>query len=140
MNMMDALNAYNAMLALRPYIEKGAESLSDADASMCPSLFPVMKYDGSLIEYRKRINWEGTVMMARQDLWDLETNDPAHAPSLWVGIKYKEGIRVIPETMTAEEQFHAGELGWWEDKLYRAKYDGTVWPPSIVPDSWEVVQ
>lgn len=128
------------VLHLRAMIEKAVVSLDDADASQSAELFPKMKYDGSLIEYRQRINWKGAVKMARQALWDTEQNDPDHAPNLWADLPYRDGIRVIPETMTAEEQFHAGELGWWGDTLYRAKYDGTVWPPSIVPDRWEVVE
>ena len=49
---------------LREMMHKAAVSLDDKDASAAAELFPRMKYDGSLIPYQTRINWNGTVKMA----------------------------------------------------------------------------
>ena len=127
-------------LALRAMIEKAAESLSDSDASMSAELFPQLKQDGSLIKAGTRINWQGKVMRAAVDLWDTEQNDPDHAPTLWADLDYRDGIRVIPETITAITQFHKDELGWWGDVLYRSKVDGNVYTPAQYAANWEIVE
>lgn len=125
--------------ALRPLIEKAAVSLDDRDASMSAELFPKLKYDGSLIEAFTRINWKGQVMKNGAALWDREENDPDHAPTLWAELPYRQGIRVIPETIDTTTQFSAGELGWWGDVLYRSKVNGNVYTPAQYAPNWEVV-
>lgn len=124
---------------LRPLIEKAAVSLTDADASMSVELFPKLKYDGSLIEAFTRINWKGKVMKNGAALWDREENDPDHAPTLWSELEYRDGIRVIPETIDVTKQFSEGELGWWGDVLYRSKVNGNVYTPAQYALNWEVV-
>lgn len=125
--------------ALRPLIERAAASLSDADASMSAQLFPRLKQDGSLIKAGTRINWKGKVMRAAVDLWDTEQNAPDHAPTLWSELEYRDGIRVIPETIPVTKQFSEGELGWWGDVLYRSRVNGNVYTPEQYPPNWEVV-
>lgn len=124
---------------LRAMIEKAATSLDDRDASMSAELFPRLKYDGALIPSGTRIAWHGIVKMAAADLWDREENDPEHAPTLWVDLKYRDGIRVIPETITAAEAFAKGEKGWWGETLYVSLYDANVHTPAAWPQGWEVV-
>jgi hypothetical protein len=121
-------------------IEKAAASLDDKDASQSAELFPQLKQDGSLIKVGTRINWKGKVMRAAVDLWDTEQNDPDHAPTLWAELQYRDGIRVIPETIDVTTQFHEGELGWWGDVLYRSKVNGNVYTPEQYPLNWEVVE
>lgn len=124
---------------LRPLIEKAAVSLSDKDASMSAEIFPKLKQDGSLVEAGTRINWNSKVMKAGADLWDWEQNDPDHAPTLWEELEYRDGIRVIPETITVTKAFHKDELGWWGDELYRSKVNNNVYTPEQYPANWEVV-
>lgn len=125
--------------ALRALIEKASAGLDDRDASCGAELFPRMKYDGSLIAYKARINWRGTVKMAAQDLWDREENDPDHAPALWSDLRYREGIRVIPPVITAAEAFAQGEQGWWSDTLYESLIPANVYTPEQYPAGWKVV-
>lgn len=125
---------------LRPVIEAAATSLDDASASTAAELFPSLKQDGSLIPVGTRINWHGTIIRAANDLWDRVDSDPDHAPELWEDIQYREGYRIIPDTITAGTAFAKGECGWWGDVLYRSIYDGAnVWTPEAYPDGWEVV-
>ena len=121
---------------LREMMHKAAVSLDDKDASAAPELFPRMKYDGSLISYQTRINWNGTVKMAASDLWDTEENNPDNAPALWSDLKYRDGIRIIPEVITAAEAFAKGEQGWWEDELYESLIDANVYTPAQYPEGW----
>lgn len=125
--------------ALRALITQGAQSLSDAQVSTAPEVLPRLTYDGSLIPNGTRVNWSGTIKRAAVDLWDTETNDPDHAPTLWEDVLYRDGCRIIPETITVGLQFANGELGWWGDTLYRSLYNANVWTPEAFPLGWEKV-
>lgn len=126
-------------LKLRAMIEKAAVSLDDSDASEAVELFPKMKYDGLLIAYQTRINWNGTVKMARQDLWDREENNPDNAPTLWADIKYRDGIRIIVYPISAEDAFSLGEKGWWGNDIYESLFNGNVYTPEQYPAGWKLV-
>lgn len=121
---------------LRPLVVKAAQSLDDKDASEAVALFDGMRYDGSLIKAGTRINWGGTLQQAAVDLWDEERNNPDNAPTLWQDIAYREGIRIIPATITAGEAFAKGERGWWNDAVYESLIDSNVYTPEQYPAGW----
>lgn len=124
---------------MKPYIQKGAQSLTDQEASFVPTLYGGMSYDGSLIKSGTKINWNGLLKRAAVDLWDTEDNNPDRAPDLWEDILYRDGIRIIPETITVGTAFAKDELGWWGDQLYKSIYDGqNVWTPEQYPAGWEL--
>lgn len=124
---------------LRAMIEAAAGNLTDADASTAAELFPRLKQDGSLVSAGTRINWNGTVKRAAVDLWDRAENDPDNAPTLWEDLAYRDGIRIIPETITAGLAFAKDELGWWGDTLYKSLLDANVWTPEQNASGWEKV-
>lgn len=126
-------------LKLRPIIEQAASSLDDKTASTASTLFPRLKQDGSLVKYGTRINWNGELKRAAVDLWDTQENDPDHAPTLWEDIDYKDGYRIIPETITAGTAFSLGECGWWNGVLYRSKLAANTYTPDQYPRGWELV-
>lgn len=126
---------------LRKMIETLSANLSDADASTSAELFPRLKQDGSLVSAGTRINWGGTVKRAAVDLWDTIENNPDNAPDLWENLAYRDGIRIIPETITAGTAFAKDELGWWGDVLYKSILpNANVWTPEQYPSGWEVVE
>lgn len=110
----------------------------DATASRAVEFHPEMKYDGSLIPAKTRINWYGKLKRSTVDIWDTKENNPDNAPILWEDIAYRDGFRVIPEVITATLAFSEGECGWWEDKLYRSVVNGNVYNPTVYPANWEV--
>lgn len=130
----------NEALRLREIIEQAAVSLHDKEASEAATLFPRLKEDGALVPAGTRINWYGVVKRAAADLWDTVENNPDKAPALWEDIEYKEGYRIIPETITAGTAFALDECGWWQDKLYRSKLAANVYTPDAYPDGWEIVE
>jgi hypothetical protein len=109
----------------------------DATASRAVEFHPEMKYDGSLIPAKTRINWKGKLKRASVDIWDTEQNNPDNAPTLWEDITYCDGFRIIPEVITATLAFSEGECGWWEDVLYRSRVNGNVYNPAVYPANWE---
>lgn len=126
-------------LKLRPIIEQATSSLDDKTASTASTLFPRLKQDGSLVKYGTRINWNGELKRAAVDLWDTQENDPDHAPTLWEDIDYKDGYRIIPETITAGTAFAMDECGWWNGVLYRSKLAANTYTPDQYPRGWELV-
>ena len=126
-------------LKLRPIIEQASASLDDKTASTASTLFPRLKQDGSLVRSGTRINWNGELKRAAVDLWDTQENDPDHAPTLWEDIDYKDGYRIIPETITAGTAFALDECGWWNGVLYRSKLAANTYTPDQYPRGWELV-
>lgn len=129
----------NEALRLRAIVEQAASSLDDKTASTAGMLFPKLKQDGALIKAGTRINWNGTLKRAAVDLWDTQENNPDNAPTLWEDIAYRDGYRVIPQTITAGTAFALDECGWWGDTLYRSVISNNVWTPEQYPAGWEAV-
>lgn len=125
-------------LRLRAAIVEGSTSLDDKTASTAPDMFPRLNGDGKLVVAGTRINWNGTVKKAAIDTWDLELYNPYNAPAIWEDIDYKEGYRIIPETLTVTTAFAKDECGWWGDTLYRSKVDNNVYTPAQYSLNWEL--
>lgn len=125
---------------LRSIVEQMATSLDDQTASTAAILLPRMKYDGKLIRAGTRINWNGVVKKAAVDLWDRPENNPDNAPTLWEDLDYKDGYRIIPETITVTTAFAKDECGWWGDVLYRSLLDSNVYTPAEYPAGWEALK
>ena len=125
---------------LRPLVVKAAQSLDDKDASEAVALFDGMRYDGSLIKAGTRVNWNGTLKQAAVDLWDEDRNNPDKSPDLWVDIKYREGIRIIPSPITVTEKFSEGEQGWWDDDVYESIVNDNVYTPDQYAPNWKFIR
>lgn len=114
-------------------------TLDDETASKTPELFGRLNENGELIPVGTRINWNGVLKRASVDLWDTLENNPDNAPTLWEDIEYKDGYRIIPETITVGTAFSKDEYGWWKDKLYISLIDNNVWTPEQNPSGWSLV-
>ena len=117
-------------------IVKLREAATDTQASLAVSVYPTLKQDGSLIKSGTRINHNGTIIRAAVDLYDTETNSPENAPTLWETLNYKDGYRIIPEVITVGTAFSKGELGWWNDELYKSLVDSNVYTPDQYAPNW----
>ena len=126
---------------LRLMLRKTVNSLTidDATASRMVDYYPTLTGDGSLIKIGTKINWNGVLKQAAVDLWDTDANTPDAAPTLWVDIAYREGIRIIPETITAAQPFALDELGWWRDHVYRSTIAANVYTPTQYAAGWELL-
>ena len=124
---------------LRENIIVSSATLEDKQASQTPELFARLNQNGELIKVGTRINWNGVLKRASVDLYDTLENNPNNAPILWEDIEYKDGIRIVPQTITVGTAFSKNELGWWKDTLYKSLLDNNVWTPEQNPSGWEVV-
>lgn len=124
---------------LRPIIERAMEKEDDKTASEAAEFYPKMNFGGSLIKAGTRINWKGEIKKAAVDLWDREENSPENAANLWAELDFIDGVRVIPEVITAEKAFSMGEMGFYkpEGKIYKSLLDKNVYSPKVYPDGWE---
>lgn len=116
------------------------DNATDAMASMAVAVYPCLKEDSSLISAGTRINWNGTIKRAAVDLWDTAENNPDNAPALWEDINYREGYRIIPETITVGTAFAMDERGWWGDVLYISLIEVNVYTPEQYPAGWKLVE
>ena len=124
----------------RELILKVVQNLDDQDASKAPELFPILKGDNSLIGFGTRINWNGVIKKLTVDVWDTPENNPDNAPQFWVDIDYKEGYRIIPQTITASTSFEKDEYGWWNNLLYKSLVDSNVYTPEQYINNWELIE
>ena len=124
---------------LRLIIEEAMETRDYKTASKAPELYPKMSFSGKLIKAGTRINHGGKIIKAAADLWDREENSPENAPNLWAKIDYIDGIRIIPEIISAAEAFSLGELGYFieNEKIYKSLIEGNVYNPRVYPAGWE---
>lgn len=121
----------------RRMIEQSAAGLSDKDVSNAPEMLPRMRYKGAAIEAGTRINWNGKVKSAAVTLWDREDNNPDNAPNLWEDVDYVNGIRVIPEHISATAPFSEGEEGIDADGVvWVSLYDNNVYTPAQYAANW----
>lgn len=115
------------------------DGATDALASIAIAAYPELGEDGELIKAGTRINWKGALKRAATDLWDTAENNPDNAPTLWEDIDYKDGYRLIPQTITIGTAFALNECGWWNGVLYKSLLAANVYTPDVYPAGWEVV-
>jgi len=120
------MNILERARKIRKNILLSSQSLEDINASETPELFGRLDENGELVKAGTRINWHGIVKRAAVDLWDTVENNPDNATSLWEDLLYKDGIRIIPETITAGTAFSKDELGYWKDVLYKSLIDNNL--------------
>lgn len=132
MTRTEAENLIAAIVKLR-------DGATNKQASMAIDVYPALKNSGALIKAGTRIKWKGVLKRAAVDLYDTETNTPDNAPTLWEDISYKDGYRIIPETITAGLAFTKGEIGWWKGVKYKSLIDANVYTPDAYPAGWAKV-
>ena len=126
-------------LALIEAIKILRDNADDKTASAAAQLYPPMKRDGSLVKAGSRVNIEGHIYRAKQDVYDCESNDPTFFPEAWERIEYKEGYREIPENITSEKSFSLGERGWWKKELMESLEDSNISNPEKYSKGWKKV-
>lgn len=126
---------------LRPYIEKAAMFLDDADAIEAVNLFPTWNADA--IEYLKdtKVNFEGTLYKCLQTHVPQAAWTPTAAPSLWAKVLIPDQ-NVIPEWEQPDSTnpYQVGDRVRYNGKIYENLIPNNVWAPDIYPSAWKEIQ
>lgn len=96
--------------------------------------------EGALIPAKTRVrddNDASVIWRSNVDLWNTDENSPENAPTLWDKIAYHNGIRIIPDTITATLAWKLNELGWRDGHVYKSGMDGNVYLPGTQGAPWE---
>ena len=119
----------SAVLKLRAMIEKAAVSLSDADATGVPELFPAWKPDTDYVIGDRRqfggILWKCIQAHRSQDDWT-----PDVAVSLWARTSADEWPEWIQPT-GASDAYQAGDKVSHAEKHWVCDVDNNVWEPGV---------
>ena len=115
---------------LRPYIEKAAISLDDADALEAPNLFP--NWDANkedAYQIGDRVRYQGILYKCLQVHIPQENWTPLNAVSLWAKVLIPDE-NVIPE-WEQPDSTNAYQIG---DKV---SHNGKTWENTIANNVWE---
>lgn len=123
----------------RPYIEKAAQHLDDADALKVPNLYPKwqpgVKYTaGNRVRYRE-ILYSILQGHTSQDNWA-----PDVAPSLFAKVLIPDP-NVIPEWEQPDSTnaYMTGDKVLYNGTVYESIIDNNVWSPDAYPAGWKIV-
>ena len=116
---------------LRPYIEKAAQSLNDADALKAVQLYPAWAV-GENYEPEMRVRWAGKLWRVLQAHTSQETWTPDTAPSLFAEVLIPDPD-VIPEWKQPDSTnpYAKGDKVKHAGKTWESLIDGNVWEPGV---------
>ena len=116
-------------LKMRPYIEKAAASLSDADALQAPTLFPAWA-NGTSYSTDERIEYGGTLYRCVQAHTSQTDWTPPATPALWVVVSLEEWPDWVQPT-GAHDAYAAGSKVSHAGKHWVSNVDANTWQPGI---------
>ena len=126
---------------LRPYIEKAAISLDDADALEATNLFPNWdsnKKDPYLVG--DRVRYQGILYKCLQEHIPQENWTPLNAVSLWAKVLIPDE-NIIPEweQPSSTNPYMMGDKVLFNGKVYESTIDNNIWSPEAYPAGWKEV-
>lgn len=121
--------------ALRPYIEKAAVSLTDADALESVELFPAWAA-GVAYAVDERIQYGGTLYRVVQAHTSQADWVPDKTPALFVVVSLDEWPEFVQPT-GAHDAYKKGDKITFEGKHYISLIDANVYSPTAYPAGWQ---
>ena len=118
----------NAM-KMRPYIEKAAASLSDAEALEVPTIFPAWAV-GEDYAADERIEYGGNLYRCVQAHRSQTDWTPPATPALWVLVSLEEWPDWVQPT-GAHDAYAAGAKVSHAGKHWTSNVDANVWEPGV---------
>ena len=117
---------------LRPYIEKAAEFLDDADSLEAIQLFPNWDANHGQYEAGMKVQYEQILYKCLQTHIAQEGWTPTAAPSLWAKVLIPDP-QVIPdwEQPDSTNPYMKGDKVRYNDKIWESTIDNNVWAPGI---------
>ena len=116
-------------LKMRPYIEKAAASLSDAEALEVPTLFPAWA-SGTSYSADERIEYGGTLYRCVQAHTSQADWTPTATPALWVVVSLEEWPDWV-QPLGAHDADNVGAKVSHKGKHWTSNIDANVWEPGV---------
>ena len=121
--------------ALRPYIEKAATSLTDADALESVELFPAWAA-GVDCKVDERLQYQGTLYRVVQAHTSQADWTPDQTPALFAVVSLDEWPEWVQPT-GAQDAYNKGDKVTFEGRHYISLIDANVYSPAVYPAGWE---
>ncbi len=122
-------------MALRPYIEKAAISLTDEDALQAVELFPQWVVDHAYA-VDERLQYNGVLYRVVQAHTSQADWTPDVTPALFVVVSLDEWPEFVQPT-GAHDAYKKGDKVTFEGKHYISLIDGNVYSPKAYPAGWQ---
>lgn len=125
--------------AVKRYLAKDIENLSDEDAMDIAALYPTWisrAKERKYIDLGERLWYAGELWKCINPHFAQEDWTPDTAVSLFVRVGLEEWPE-IPETITAENPWMKGQKGVWKGVKKICALDYCVWNPDQLPSAWE---
>ena len=124
---------------LRPYIEKAAMSLDDADALEAVALFPQWN-DSAGYFVGDKVRFQNVLYKCLQNHVAQPTWTPLNAPSLWAKVLIPDE-NIIPEWEQPDSTnaYQIGDRVMYNGKIYECTIPNNIWSPSTYPAGWQEI-
>lgn len=125
---------------LRPYIEKAALSLTDADALEAIDLFGSWQADKAYV-IDDKVKYEGNLYKCLQAHTSQASWTPTAAASLWAKVLIPDE-NAIPEWEQPESTnaYMVGDKVMFEGHIYESVINNNIWSPSAYPGGWHLLE
>ncbi len=116
-------------LKMRPYIEKAAASLSDADALQAPTLFPAWA-TGTSYSTDERIEYGGTLYRCVQAHTSQADWTPDKTPALWTVVSLEEWPDWV-QPLGSHDAYAKGAKVSHNGKRWTSDVGNNTWEPGV---------
>lgn len=131
---------YDQLLsAVKTMLSSSVEEMTDEEALEVAALFPTWASKiGEAVTAGERLWYNTKLYKVLQPHTVQENWTPDTAVSLYVEVSIEEWPP-IPEIITAEQAYMAGDKGTWKGQHYICQIDNTVHNPDQYPAAWKLV-
>lgn len=130
--------------ALRPVIEKAAQSLTDEEAVEAVELYPSWSGDSVVYPVGFKVRYtNGYLYSCLQEHTSQAGWNPVDAPSLWARVLVEPGTIPVWEQPGSTNGYMIGDKVHYpsiEDPVYESLIDNNIWSPEAYPAGWSLVE
>ena len=117
------------------------EAASTAEANDVIDLAPLLrKWEEGPWAVGDVCTWEGLPVwcMTAHDSTGQPMWSPAYETALWAQYHGRDAAHALSFKAEGHNPYNTGHWCLEDGKAYRANRDGVVYPPSVLPEAWEV--
>ena len=129
------MSYYENTLKMRPYIEKAAVSLNDADALQVPTIFPKWSADVTY-SVDERVEHGDTLYRCVQAHTSQSDWAPNVTQALWTIVSLEEYPEWV-QPLGSHDAYAMGDKVSHNDKHWQSTANNNVWEPGIY--GWDIV-